>query len=198
MFQSLDGEQMKQAKVLSSEELKRVMAICVTMQNGKRNRLMLMLSHYAGMRVGEIASLKWADVLDKDLKPKTMFYLKAENTKAKEARQVHLNAKLQKELASYWAQLNRWKKPQRPVIQSQKGGHFTPNSMVQAFKRVFDAAGIEDASSHSGRRWFITQMAHAGVSPKVIMELAGHKQLTTTQRYIDVTDEQKRNAVEVL
>ncbi len=30
------------------------------------------------------------------------------------------------------------------------------------------------------------------------MELAGHKQLTTTQRYIDVTDEQKRNAVEVL
>ena len=67
MFQLFGGEQMKQAKVLSSEELKRVMAICVTMQNGKRNRLMLMLSHYAGMRVGEIASLKWADVLDKDL-----------------------------------------------------------------------------------------------------------------------------------
>jgi integrase/recombinase XerD len=84
------------------------------------------------------------------------------------------------------------------VIQSQKGGHFTPNSMVQAFARVFDAAGIEDASSHSGRRWFITQMAHAGVSPKVIMEHAGHKQLTTTQRYIDVTDEQKRSAVDLL
>ena len=198
MFQSFGGEQMKQAKVLSSEELKRVMAICVTMQNGKRNRLMLMLSHYAGMRVGEIASLKWADVLDKDLKPKAMFYLKAENTKAKEARQVHLNARLQKELASYWAQLDRWKKPERPVIQSQKGGHFTPDSMVQAFARVFDAAGIEDAPSHSVRPWFITQIAHAGVSPKVIMELAGHKQLTTTQRYIDVTDEQKRRAVDLL
>ncbi|MEP3948120.1 tyrosine-type recombinase/integrase [Ascidiaceihabitans sp.] len=133
MFQSFGGEQMKQAKVLSSEELKRVMAICITMQNGKRNRLMLMLSHYAGMRVGEIASLRWADVLDKDLKPKTMFYLKAENTKAKEARQVHLNVKLQKELATYWAQLNRWKKLERPVIQSQKGGHFTPNSIFQEF-----------------------------------------------------------------
>lgn len=189
---------MKQAKVLSSEELKRVMAICASMQNGKRNRLMLMLSHYAGMRVGEIASLKWADVLDREMKPKAMFYLKAENTKAKEARQVHLNAKLQKELASYWAQLNRWKKLERPVIESQKGGPFTPNSMVQAFARVFDAAGIDDASSHSGRRWFITRMAHAGISPKVIMELAGHKQLTTTQRYIDVSDEQKRSAVEVL
>ena len=70
--------------------------------------------------------------------------------------------------------------------------------MVQAFTRVFNAAGIEYASSHSGRRWFITRMAHAGISPKVIMELAGHKQLKTTQRYIDVSDEQKRCAVEVL
>lgn len=100
---------MKQAKVLTDAELKRVLAICVTMQNGKRNRLMLLLSHYAGLRVGEIASLKWADVLDRELKPKAMFYLKAENTKAKEARQVHLNAKLQRELATYWAQLDRWK-----------------------------------------------------------------------------------------
>ncbi|MDG1183539.1 MAG: tyrosine-type recombinase/integrase [Tateyamaria sp.] len=127
-----------------------------------------------------------------------MFYLKAENTKAKEARQVHLNAKLQKELLTYWAQIDRWKSLERPVVQSQKVGHIPPNSMVQAFARVFDTAGIEDASSHSGRRWFITRMAHSRVSPKVIMELAGHKQLTTTQRYIDVTEEQKRNAVEVL
>lgn len=189
---------MKQAKVLSSEELKRVFAICDSMQNGKRNRLMLMLSHYAGMRVGEIASLKWSDVLDRERKPKAMFYLKAENTKAKEARQVHLNKKLRRELATYWLNLKRRQSLDRPVIESQKGGHFTPNSMVQAFGRVFDAAGVEDASSHSGRRWFITRMAHSGISAKVIMELAGHKQLTTTQRYIEVSDEQKRSAVEVL
>lgn len=93
---------------------------------------------------------------------------------------MHLNAKLQKDLLTDWAQINRWKPLERPVVQSQKVGHLTPNSMVQAFARVFDAAGIEDASSHSGRRWFITRMAHSGVSPKVIMELAGHKQLTTT------------------
>ncbi len=110
---------MKQAKVLTDAELKRVLSICATMQNGKRNRLILLLSHYTGMRVGEIASLKWANVLDRELKTKAMFYLKAENTKAKEARQVHLNAKLQKELAVYWAQLDRWKSLDRAVIESQ-------------------------------------------------------------------------------
>lgn len=198
MFQSCGGEQLKQAKVLFSEELKRVLAICGSIQNGKRNKLMLMLSHYAGMGVGEIASLKWAGVLGRDQRPKPIFYFKAENTKAKEARQVRLNGKLQKELATYWAQLDRWKKPERPVIQSQKGGHFLLNSMVQAFARVFDAAGIEDASSPSGRRCFITKKAHSGISPKVVMELAGHKQLTTTERYIDMTDVQKRNPVEGL
>ncbi len=35
---------------------------------------------------------------------------------------------------------------ERPVIQSQKVGAFSANSMVQAFACVFDAAGIEDAS----------------------------------------------------
>jgi len=69
---------MKQAKVLTEKELKRALAICETMQNGKRNRIMLLLSHYAGLRVGEIASLKWGDLLDRDEQPKSMFYLKAE------------------------------------------------------------------------------------------------------------------------
>ena len=68
---------MKQAKVLTGKEFKRALAICETMQNGKRNRLMLLLSHYAVLRVGEIASLKWKDVLDRDLRPKSIFYLKA-------------------------------------------------------------------------------------------------------------------------
>ncbi len=58
--------------------------------------------------------------------------------------------------------------------------------------------GIDGASSHSGRRWFITRLAHSGVSAKVIMTLAGHKHLTTTQRYIDVNDEMMRAAIRLL
>jgi integrase/recombinase XerD len=52
-------------------------------------------------------------------------------------------------------------------------------------------------SSHSSRRSFITKLAHSGVSAKVIMTLAGHKHLSTTQRYIDVNDEMLRQAVEL-
>jgi len=41
-------------------------------------------------------------------------------------------------------------------------------------------------------------LANSGVGIKVIMDLAGHRQMGTTQRYINVTDEQKRRAVELV
>lgn len=63
------------------------------------------------------------------------------------------------------------------------------------FGDIYEQSGIDGASSHSGRRWFITRLAHSGVSAKVIMTLAGHKNLSTTQRYIEVNDEMMRDAV---
>jgi len=66
------------------------------------------------------------------------------------------------------------------------------------FARLYALAGIDGASSHSGRRWFITRLAHSGVSAKVIMTLAGHRHLSTTQRYIEVNDEMMRAAVAIL
>ena len=189
---------MKQAKVLTKAEMKSVLALCGTNPNGHRNKIAILLSHHAGLRVGEIASLVWSDVLDRDQQVKTAFYLKPENTKAGEARQVQLSGHLQKQLTRFWSSLHDYKRIDDPVIQSQKGGAFSANSLCQLFGRIYAGAGIEDASSHSGRRWFITQLAHSGVSPKVIMELAGHKQLTTTQRYIQVDDQMKKQAVNLL
>ena len=49
--------------------------------------------------------------------------------------------------------------------------------LCQLFGELYRKAGIKGASSHSGRRGFITKLAHSGISSKVIMELAGHKDL---------------------
>lgn len=189
---------MKQAKVLTQVELKRVLSLCGAAQNGHRNKIAILLSHHAGLRVGEISTLLWSDILGRDQQVKAVFYLKAENTKAGEARQVHVNQSLQKQLSAFYRTLSRFARVSDPVVQSQKGGAFSANSLCQLIGRIYAAAGIDDATSHSGRRWFITQLAHSGVSPKVIMELAGHKQLTTTQRYIEVDDRMKQQAVELL
>jgi integrase/recombinase XerD len=57
---------------------------------------------------------------------------------------------------------------------------------------------MKDASSHSGRRTFISRLASKGVGVRVLAELAGHSSIATTQRYIDVNAEQLANAVELV
>jgi integrase/recombinase XerD len=80
------------------------------------------------------------------------------------------------------------------------GAHvsLSANILTQLIKGFYVQAGLDGGSSHSGRRWFIKRLAHAGISSKAIMMLAGHRHLSTTQRYIDVNDEMMRAAVEVL
>lgn len=189
---------MKQARVLNSSELKRVLTVAAASKHGQRNRIALLLSHYAGLRVGEIASLRWQQLLETDGSIKAAFYLEAEDTKSGEARAVHLNPLLMKELTAYNNTLLQHSVSNTVVIMSQKGQAFSGNSLCQLFSRIYSEAGIDGATSHSGRRWFITQLAHGGVSPKVIMELAGHKNLGTTQRYIEVNEEMKSQAVGLL
>ena len=189
---------MKQAKVLDDAELKRVLAVVAQGKHAARNRMALLLSHYAGLRVGEIATLHWSDVVGADGEIKQQFYLKPENTKSNEARPVHVSKRLQRELAAYKSCASQKLRPEDPLIHSQKRGAFSANSLCQLFGRLYREAGIDGATSHSGRRWFITRLAHSGVSPKVIMTLAGHRSLATTQRYIDVNDEMMAKAVEHL
>lgn len=57
---------------------------------------------------------------------------------------------------------------------------------------------IKGETSDSGCRTFITKLASKSVSAKVLTELAGHKHLSTTQRYIEVNDQMLKEAVELI
>lgn len=190
------GYVLKQAKVLTDAELKRVLAVVAQGNHPTRNRVLVLLSHYAGLRVGEIATLTWGDLLEPDGNIARQFRLKAQHTKTNEARTVHVSGKLARELAAHKSCFKQEPKRSAPLVASQKGGAFSANSLCQLLGRIYSDAGIVGASSHSGRRWFITRLAHSGISPKVIMTLAGHRSLATTQRYIDVNDQMMVAAVD--
>ena len=69
------------------------------------------------------------------------------------------------------------------LIQSQKGGAFSALTIVQLFARLYNQAGITGASSHSGRRQFITTLAEKQVNVRVIQALARHRPaLASAQR----------------
>jgi hypothetical protein len=70
------------------------------------------------------------------------------------------------------------------------------------FHTRYRELGIEGASSHSGRRSFITATAkkitEAGGNLRDIQELAGHSSLATTQRYIVGDTAAKRKVIEMI
>ena len=187
---------MKQAKTLTERELKLVLAHCATRHHAARDRLAVLLGHWAGLRAKEIAALKRSHVLNDDGSIKDSFLLTAEETKGRKARRVFLSTKLQKEIALY-TKLVHFRQVNPYLLQSQKGSCFSPNTMCQLLNSIYQACGIEGASSHSGRRSFLSSLAHKSVSIKVLAEIAGHSSIQTTARYISVNDDLIRNAVEL-
>ena len=188
---------MAQAKTFTEKELKRVLAHIAIHKHAIRNRAMLLLTHWAGLRVGEVAALRIGDVMAEDGTIKQEIRLLAEQTKGGHARTIFVGERLRKELAVYVASL---KKPvlNNPLFYTQKRQGFSANTLCQFFHRLYRDTGIEGASSHSGRRSFITNLASKGVGVRVLMSLAGHRSMATTQLYIDVNDAMKRAAVELL
>lgn len=190
---------MKQAQVLTDKDMKRVMSHIARSAFPDRNRCALQLSWLAGMRVGEIAALNVRDVLDADGNVRNEIQLKAAQTKGDKGRTVLLNAQAQAELAIYLQKPKQTKqtKPTDPLFRSRVGKRFSANSLCQVFLRIYDAAGLDRATSHSGRRTFITTLAHKGVNVRVLAALAGHKSIATTQRYIELNENVLRAAVEL-
>jgi integrase/recombinase XerD len=189
----------KQAKTLTQQELRRVLDYIATRKHSLRNRALVMTTFLSGMRVGEVASLRYCDVVDSDGKIRDEIRLSAKQTKGNEARVVFVNERLRKELSSY-VRVYRPTDITRKLFYSQKeeSNGFSANTLTQFFHYLYLRCGIDGASSHSGRRTFITTLANKGISVRVLASLAGHKNISTTQCYIDVNDEMKREAVELV
>lgn len=198
---------MSQARTLNAKELNLLLLYVNTTKHAARNRAMVLMTFWGGMRIGEVAATKIGDVLATDGTIKTEIRLTAEQTKGKHARTVILADKLRKELLAYLQQrfgtkqliaLSYTNKMSKPLFNTQKRDGFTANTACYHFHMLYKAAGLDGASSHSGRRSFLTHLSAKSVPLKVLMELAGHRQAQTTMRYINVTTDMKRAAVELI
>ena len=190
---------MSQAKTLDERELRRVLDHVATRPHAARNRAMIVMTFYAGLRVGEVSQLKMGDVYDERGVVKREIFLDGARVKNKHARTVFIPEKLRKELTAY-REAVKDSAPDSPLFPNQKSPQrgFTPNTASQHMANIYRQAGLDGATSHSGRRTYITKLASRGVGVRVLASLAGHRSISTTQRYIDVNDEMKRAAVELI
>ena len=195
---------MSQARILTSREYRKVLVYIANNRHASRNKAMLYMSHLAGLRVGEISHLTLSDVLNEDGSIKDEVYLSPDKTKGDRGRTVLLPKKLQDELHNYLSIRFRLKElkavamtdTSRALFYSQRhpSDGFSPNTLAQYFHYLYKNAGVEGASSHSGRRFFATKIAEAGTNPKVLQNLLGHRNLQTTMRYVEISPTMMRSA----
>jgi len=199
---------MSQAKVLSEKEVRKVLLYIASHKHAARNRAMFVVLNATGMRVGELAAIRLCDVLAPTGEIVEEIRLSADQTKGSRGRVVVLNQKAQEEIKNYL--MTRFKlkdlmavtmtDTSRALFTTQKNPNrgFSPSTLAQHFHYMYKGAGISGASSHSSRRSFITKLSEMGVSVRVLMDLAGHRSLSVTQKYIESNPKLMRSAVELL
>ena len=190
---------MAQARTLNEQEIQQVLDHIATRKHALRDRTMLLVSHLSGMRVGEIAALTVGHVLDAGHQIRAEIRLTAAQTKGKHPRTVFLNKRLREVLASY-VETIRTDDQERALFPTQKNPRkgFSSNSLTQHIANLYFSAGLDGATSHSGRRTYATNIASQGVGLRVLMRLMGHRNVSSTAVYIDANDNMLRNAVELV
>jgi len=71
------------------------------------------------------------------------------------------------------------------LFKTQRGNRFQPDVLQKWFRKLYDKTGLVGASSHSGRRTFITRLIEHGADIKAVSRLAGHADIATTSEYVE-------------
>ena len=132
---------MKQARVLTEAELKRVLATVGETRHGARNRMAVMLPHLAGLRVGEIAVLTIKDVIDSEGKVREQIRLAAAITKGGHARVVFVSERLRREIERYRKSWGKDRPAKSPLLVTQKRAAFSANTLCQLKRRATASGG---------------------------------------------------------
>ncbi|MEM6474599.1 MAG: site-specific integrase [Pseudomonadota bacterium] len=172
------------ARMLEPADVRLLQEHVGSLRHGTRNRVIVEASFKAGLRACEIAGLTWPMALTSDGKISDQLTISASIAKYGSGRLIPMHTDLKRALRSHHKQSGR--PDTGPIVMSERGGPMTAQSIVNWFAAAYADIGIVGASSHSGRRTFITRSARAiskaGGSLRDVQELAGHRALTTTER----------------
>lgn len=188
----------KQAKILTTNQLKQALSAASRTRYPIRDRTMLLLSAKAGLRAAEIAGLTWPMLLDAGGRLADEIALADDIAKKGSGRTIPVHPLLRAALIK----LRRRTGSTGHVIKSERSERLAAGSVVNWFRAFYAGLGLQGCSSHSGRRTFITlaarRVSRAGGSIRDVQALAGHRHLNHTQKYVEVSNQARRRLVTLL
>jgi site-specific recombinase XerD len=159
----------------------------------ERDRLLLAVFAYAGLRRSELLGLDWTDV---DLERRL---LRIRRAKGGRQRTIPIHPALELLFVDYLRV--RANDPEPALFVGVQGKRLSQTILTQTFLHYVRAAGVNDrkhVTPHTLRHVFASELLRAGANLRQIQELLGHKHLDSTQRYTRVTAHELRGAVKRL
>lgn len=159
---------------LGREEVRRLLDASVN----RKHRVMLMTAYASGLRVAEVVHLRVEDIHSDRM------LIHVRSGKGNKDRYTLLSERLLSELRAYWKEA----RPRPWLFPNRHGAPLSVSCLQRVFYRAKARAGITHGHGiHCLRHSFATHLLEAGVDLTIIGRLLGHRNLSTTARYLHVT-----------
>ena len=159
--------------------------------------LLVALGSFFGLRISDLLSLKFSDILNTDI-------LTIIEKKTKKQRTIKINDQLKKHIQSCYKEI----KPLSPndhIFTSQKGSVYSVQRINVVFKeiRVKYNLKIKNFSTHTMRKTFGRQVynnagSNAELALVKLSELFNHSDVRTTRKYLGLRSEELMEAYDLL
>ncbi|MDO8517508.1 MAG: tyrosine-type recombinase/integrase [Nanoarchaeota archaeon] len=166
--------------VLSKDEVRKLLESAVN----KKSKLMLSLIYACGFRVSELINLKMRDM---DFDEKIGHVRQAKGKKDRNFNIPNFLADNLKEQAELQKQNNQ------EYLFTGPNGKLSSRNMQKIIQNVAQKAGIKKSvHPHTLRHSFATHLLESGTDIRMIQELLGHADLSTTQIYTHISSEEMK------
>ncbi|PIV00485.1 hypothetical protein COS54_02980 [Candidatus Shapirobacteria bacterium CG03_land_8_20_14_0_80_39_12] len=174
----------KPPRILSKLEYRALRDVC---RGDFRISAVVELMLQTGVRISEAANLKLEDLKENEI------YIRP--FESHEGRNIPLNKAAKEALEKYLSE--RPKVKEKSIFVTKTGHHFLIRNIRSSIERYFKMADIKDAKVNDLRHTWIFHQLAAGTPLVTISKFAGHKRLSTTEKYLKFIGEKKQGTVKL-
>jgi site-specific recombinase XerD len=159
-------------RILTEDEVRRI----IDAATNNRDRTIIRLLYFAGLRVSELCALKWRDLKSRGDGGQITVFGKGDKT-----RTVLVGAGIWREIFG----LKGYAKHDDPVFVSAKGGHLCRSMVFHIVKNAATRAGIEgNVSPHWLRHSHASHSLDRGAPIHLLQKTLGHSSVAITEMYL--------------
>ena len=183
--------------VVDDKKIKAIFKYIDALNNAKQIKMMFRFNFLCGMRCINFAYLQVKDVLNDDNSVRDIIELTPDKNKGSKNAKYYVNDEMKKYIKEYLNGFNLENRDKFLFTSQKTNKPYNRNSISRIFTAIYRTFNIQ-ASSHFGRRFFITNLLTNSIDITTVKTLVNHKNIQTTSIYYNENENMLKNVVNQL